>query len=55
MDRCPINRSCPCSEYSKQCLCDFPYRNSDKEVMAIELWGHRLPDIKYPEKVGGRN
>lgn len=43
---CPVNKpinKCPCEEFSKEMLCDHPHRNTDKEIMAIELWGHRLP------------
>jgi hypothetical protein len=57
MNKCPIgNHKCiVCLEYSKECLCDFPYRNCDKEIKSIQLWGHRMPLVKYPEKAFGRN
>lgn len=45
---CPINSE-PCficPEYSKHGLCDYPYKNSDKEIRAIKLWGHRIGSIR---------
>jgi hypothetical protein len=52
---CPINKKeCEiCAEYSKEGLCDFPYRNCNKEIKAIRLWGHRMPTIKYPQNYQG--
>ena len=44
---CPVGNKCPCPEYSKECLCDFPHKNCGKEIQVIKLWGHRLPLIKY--------
>ena len=46
MKGCPINKVCPCPEYSKEFLCDYPYRNSDVEVRAVQLWGYRLPQVQ---------
>lgn len=33
---------CPCAEYSKDMVCDSPFRNTELEIKAIRLWGHRL-------------
>lgn len=55
MNQYPTGNKCPCAEYSKECLCDYPHKNCDKEIRAIQLWGHRIPMIKYPEKVWGKN
>jgi len=53
---CPIkNKFCPCPEYSKELLCDFPFKNSEAEIKCIKLFGHRYPQIKYPEKISGKN
>lgn len=40
---CPIKEIyCPCPEYSKEGLCDYPYMNTHTEIMAIRLWGQRI-------------
>ena len=42
-NRCPFDKGgCPCREYAKEMVCDYPYKNTDLEIMAIRLWGHRL-------------
>ena len=56
-DNCPFdNGECPCAEYAKEMLCDFPHRNAEAEIKAIKLWGHRLPYMGHrsnkPGKIG---
>ena len=50
------NGGCPCAEYAKEMLCDYPHRNSESEIKAIKLWGHRLPYVgnrsNKPGKIG---
>jgi hypothetical protein len=53
IEKCPINKcrinsiDCPCPEYSKEFLCDFPFKNCGAEIEAIKQWGHRYPRIRF--------
>jgi hypothetical protein len=48
MNNCPAGKKeCPCKEFSKEGLCDYPYRlgMSLKEIKLVKL-GVTLPEVK---------
>lgn len=53
--RCRVGKLCPCAEYAKEMLCDYPFKNVDREIRAIALWGHRVRVAKWPAKVARGN
>jgi len=49
---CPVmEKNCPCPEFSKEGLCDYPYKNDKREISFTVLWGQRLPFIKLENEV----
>lgn len=55
MLNCPLKypECIKCPEYSKEGLCDYPYKNTPAEIKHIELYGHRVDmNREFNKRVG---